>query len=159
MKVIFINDSTSSPNWGDRAAATSLKRMIREAGGDVILSITETELTRTLLTEPQAEVWDRPVHRRGRDYFGLLVPPAVPRLGHRLAGRLGFPRGHRVPERWDGFPAAARAFVNDSEAWPSLRGAARLADVAIIHGDGAMVANGNIPRTMLFLAYVFDNDV
>ncbi len=154
MKVIFINDSTSNPNWGDRAAATSLRRMIRDAGGDIILSISEADLARPLLGEPRVEAEAEPVRRGVRDYATLLVPPAVPRLGRRLAARLGLPRGHRVPERWEGFPAAARAFADDPDAWPSLFAAARQAAVAVIHGDGAMVGNGTVPRTMLFLAYV-----
>jgi len=33
LKVLFINDSTTSANWGDRAAATSLKSMVAAAGG------------------------------------------------------------------------------------------------------------------------------
>ena len=44
MKVLLINDSTSNPNWGDRAAATALKLMINKLGGDIIDIFSEDEL-------------------------------------------------------------------------------------------------------------------
>ena len=60
-----------------------------------------------------------------------------------------------IPERWEGFPDAAKAVLEArTGTWPSLVGAIRAADVAVIHGDGAMVGNGIIPRTDLFLAYL-----
>ena len=43
--------STSSSNWGDRAAAFSLKAMVAEAGGDVSGIITEEDLARTQFGE------------------------------------------------------------------------------------------------------------
>ena len=44
MKVLLINDSTSNPNWGDRAAAIALKKMISDSGGNIITTISEDDL-------------------------------------------------------------------------------------------------------------------
>jgi len=44
MNVLLINDSTSNPNWGDRAAAVSLKKMITMVGGNIIDTFSENEL-------------------------------------------------------------------------------------------------------------------
>ena len=54
MKVLFINDSTSNSNWGDRAAAFSLKAMVAEAGASISGIITEEDLARTQFGEPSA---------------------------------------------------------------------------------------------------------
>ena len=55
LKVLFINDSTSSANWGDRAAAFSLKAMVAEAGAEISGIITEDDLARTQFGEPQQD--------------------------------------------------------------------------------------------------------
>ena len=51
LKVLFINDSTSSANWGDRAAAFSLKAMVAEAGATISGIITEDDLGQTRFGE------------------------------------------------------------------------------------------------------------
>ena len=42
--VLLINDSSSNPNWGDRAAAIALKRMIAACGGTLGGIVTEDAL-------------------------------------------------------------------------------------------------------------------
>ena len=39
MRVLLLNDSTTYPNWGGRAATISLRLMIREVGGEIIKSV------------------------------------------------------------------------------------------------------------------------
>ena len=41
MKVLFVNDSTSNPNWGDRAAAIALRMLIASLGGRIEYTPTE----------------------------------------------------------------------------------------------------------------------
>jgi hypothetical protein len=53
LKVLFINDSTSSANWGDRAAGFSLKAMVVEAGAKISGIITEEDLDLTQFGEPR----------------------------------------------------------------------------------------------------------
>ena len=55
LKVLFVNDSTSSSNWGDRAAAFSLKAMVAEAGATISGVITEDDLGLTQFGEPSAD--------------------------------------------------------------------------------------------------------
>ncbi len=60
-----------------------------------------------------------------------------------------------IPERWEDVGRAADLVMGASPApWPWLRAAIQEADLVVIHGDGAMVGDGIIPRTDLFLAYL-----
>jgi hypothetical protein len=49
MKVLFVNNSTSNPNWGDRAAAIALRMMITSQGGRIDYALTELQLSATQL--------------------------------------------------------------------------------------------------------------
>ena len=63
------------------------------------------------------------------------------------------PANRCIPEKWESFEESAKAVLKN-EAWQPLLRAIEVADVAVIHGDGAMVDFGIIPRTDLFLAYL-----
>lgn len=153
MKVLFINDSTSNPNWGDRAAAVSLRAMISAVGGEIIASITEHDLrvstffNESFLPEDNAET-------SGRAIIKLLLPPLVLRMRRRLVADPDVTPANRcVPETWDSFAESAKAVLSN-KVWHPLLKAIEAADVAVIHGDGAMVDIGIIPRTDLFLTYL-----
>ena len=49
MKVLFINDSSTTPNWGGRAATTALRTMIVQSGGDIFKTITLGDLASSSL--------------------------------------------------------------------------------------------------------------
>jgi hypothetical protein len=152
LKVLFINDSTSSANWGDRAAAFSLKAMVQEAGARITGIITEEDLARTQFGEP-------PKGRHvdgGRALLRWMLPPVVLSARRRVFRGVDLTSGNRViPERWEGFgPAADAVMATPDGPWPWLRAAIRHANLVVIHGDGAMTGEGIIPRTDLFLAYL-----
>jgi hypothetical protein len=154
LRVLFVNDSTSSANWGDRAAAFSLKAMVAEAGATISGIITEDDLARTQFGErPKARA--SPEDRR-RAVLRSLVPPAVLGARRRVFRDVDLSADNRViPERWHGFRRAADWVITTPDGpWPWLRAAIRGADLVVIHGDGAMVGDGIIPRTDLFLAYL-----
>jgi len=54
-KVLFINDSAGQRNWGDRAAAVSLRAMIGSLGGEIVAAITEAELHSSSFLEPPSD--------------------------------------------------------------------------------------------------------
>ncbi len=74
MKVLFVNDSTSSSNWGDRAAAFSLKAMVADAGARISGIITEEDLAQTRFGEPSADE-DSPGLRRAM--LRSITPPVI----------------------------------------------------------------------------------
>ena len=154
MKALFINDSTSNPNWGDRAAAFALKAMVAEAGAKISGVITEDDLARTQFGGPEkgrnpSEDWRRAITR-------WMVPPGMLGARRRLFKGEDMTADNRViPDRWEDFGRAADLVVATLVGpWPWLRAAIRQADLVVIHGDGAMVGEGIIPRTDLFLAYL-----
>ena len=153
LKVLFINDSTSSSNWGDRAAAFSLKAMVAEAGATISGVITEDDLGLTRFGEPSADE-DSPGLRRAM--LRSITPPVVLGARRRVFRDVDVTPDNRViPHRWEGFRRAADLVMRAPDGpWPWLREAIRLADLVVIHGDGAMVGDGIIPRTDLFLSYL-----
>jgi hypothetical protein len=153
LKVLFVNDSTSSSNWGDRAAAISLKAMVADAGASISGIITEEDLARTRFGEPSADE-DSPGLRRAM--LRSITPPVVLRARRRVFKDVDLTADNRViPERWEGFRGAADSVLATPDGpWPWLREAIQLADLVVIHGGGAMVGEGIIPRTDLFLAYL-----
>ena len=154
MKVLFINDSTSSANWGDRAAAFSLKAMVAGAGANISGIITEEDLALTRFGRP-------PKHHQssmhgGRAILRSLIPPVLLAARRRVLKGVDLTADNRViPERWEGFGRAADLVMAAPDGpWPWLRAAIREAHLVVIHGDGAMTGEGIIPRTDLFLAYL-----
>jgi polysaccharide pyruvyl transferase WcaK-like protein len=155
LRVLFINDSTTSPNWGDRASAVSVMAMIRAAGGQISHAVTEDELRfSTFATATPVPGGEN--QSKVREVATLCIPPVLFGIRRRVLSRLGNLRPSRlIPERWEDFQHCANEVLQEQRhAWPVLLRAIEGADVAVIHGDGAMVGNGVIPRTDLFLAYL-----
>ena len=154
MKVLFINDSTSSPNWGDRAAAVSLMAMTSSRGGQIVHSISERGLIDASLGERRASGVRAPKGRAWR-VAAAFVPPAPEKIWLRVTERRGGSRESRlIPRRWADFERAADLVLAKKDLWPALRSMLPSVDLAVIHGDGAMVNNGPHPRAILFLTYL-----
>jgi len=154
MRVLYINDATSNRNWGDRAAASSLRALLRSAGGEIVHTIREDELASTAFRERsdgRADAARGALKERLRPW----LPPAL--LGVRARLLRDAPSANEdpaIPRRWAEFEPLAQAAVADDGPWPELIEAIRGCDVAVIHGDGCMEGIGIIPRTELFLSYL-----
>jgi len=154
VRILFINDATSNPNWGDRAASTSLRQRIGEAGGEVVFAFTERELMNVTLGAPQ--VIDNPPRRSvWHEVVRGITPPLAARVGTRVMRRFGPAIGPRlVPRRWTGFARAVDTVMRPDGPWSNLLNALQRVDAVVVHGDGAMVGNGVLPRVMLLIAHV-----
>ena len=165
MNVLLINDSSSNPNWGDRAAAMALKQMIMACGGTISSVITEDDLRDSrFLRESLAEPVAAPAKRSVKDWARLLLPPVVLKLREHLLHQLkDSDEAGPIPLRLDGFDHYVDIFLRDQAAYGGLLDAIETADIVVIHGDGCMVGNGILPRSELFLSYLiktqFDNPV
>ena len=150
MKVFFVNDSTSNHNWGDRAAAISLKHMITLSGGTICDALTEDALKQSSFKEPLEDI-----SGVGAKVIRLLTPPAVWSVKRRLTRYLSESEAKDViPRRWDEFDLRAQLLLEHSSLYPRLLASVRESDVIVIHGDGSMVGNPRIARAELFLAYL-----
>lgn len=149
MKVLFVNDSTSNCNWGDRAAAISLKHMVAQYGATICHTITEDALVHSSFREPLEET-----PRIGAKILRLLTPPAVRSVQQRLNRYLPEKESHDIiPLRWDEFASRAKLLLGQEHLYTKLLAGLRESDIIVIHGDGAMVGNPRIARGELFLAY------
>lgn len=150
MKVFFVNDSTSNHNWGDRAAAISLKFMITQYGGTICDAVTEDALKQSSFKEPIKEV-----PRVGEKIIRLLTPPAVWSLKQRLIPYLPESRNEDIiPQRWNEFDLCAQLLLERGALYTGLLTGIKESEVIVIHGDGSMVGNPRIARAELFLAYL-----
>jgi polysaccharide pyruvyl transferase WcaK-like protein len=155
VKVLFINDSSSSSNWGDRAAAVSLRAMIEQSGGRIVFTVTEEDLWHSTFGAPSSEppaVQSEESSARNR--AKLFVPPIVLHARRRVL-RLDEAGAERlIPETWDDFERAAAKVGGERDyGWPELLQAMAEADLAVIHG-ASLHGNGILQRTDLFLAYL-----
>ena len=146
MKVLFVNDSTSNPNWGDRAAAMALEEMLVEAGHEIVARITEDDL---------------------RDGTAFELPPRMTALPsadaplteifraklRRKLERRSIPRSV-VPGEASEFEPRMREFERDHVRFGALQHSIESCDAVVIHGDGAMAGPSTNARSQLFLAYV-----
>jgi hypothetical protein len=155
VKVLFINDSTTNSNWGDRAAAISLKEMVAAKGGRITYTVSEDDLALSSFGRRLAYMEEAP-RNRARELARLVAPRFMLRARRRLLKNVDLtPANRMIPDRWEDFERSAKTVLEaDDGTWPDLLAGARDADVAVIHGDGAMVGNGIIPRTDLFLTYL-----
>jgi len=155
LNVLLINDSTTNTNWGDRAAAISLMAMIGATGGRIVHAVTEDELRFSAFGKTPS-LPDRGSRDRVREIVKQCIPPILLSIRRKvLSRRDGAGASRLIPERWEDLEGSARAVCREQGyGWPDLLRAIDSADVAVIHGDGAMVGNGIIPRTDLFLTYL-----
>lgn len=155
MKVLLINDSTTNSNWGDRAAAISLKAMIRARGGEITHTVSEDDLELSSFKAHFSQIEEG--HGSGvREMVKSLIPPILLGVKRRMfKGVDNTPANRLIPEKWEEFDGSVERVLREKKYfWPDLLKGIEEMDVAVIHGDGAMVDNGVIPRTDLFLTYI-----
>lgn len=156
MKVLFINDSTSSSNWGDRAAASSLMEMARARGARFIRVVTEQNIWDSSF-EPESGHFSEPVESRSHSLARRYLPPAALDARRWLLARRrkgGQDQHELIPAAWDDFAAAGqRVALVPGHGWPQLLDAMADAEVVLIHG-ASLHGDLLIPKTILFLAYL-----
>jgi polysaccharide pyruvyl transferase WcaK-like protein len=158
MNVLLINDSSSNPNWGDRAAAIALKRMIAASGATITGIITEEDLRDSRFSgEATVEFEPKEGGRSIKDWASMFLPPVLLKLRgkilNRLQGANAEPTGP-IPLTMDDFERCAGLFLRERVIHGILLDAIEKAEVVVIHGDGCMVGNGILPRSELFLSYL-----
>lgn len=154
MKVLLINDGTSSPNWGDRAAGFALRAMVSERGGDIIHTISEDDLYRSSLDGDRGASVQQG-ERNTREIAKLFIPPLVLKLRRKLFPNVDRTREFAfIPGRWDDYGACAARVLGRKAPWPKLMQSLEEIDLAVVNGTGGIKGNRVLPRTLLFLSYV-----
>lgn len=158
MKVFFVNDSTSNPNWGDRAAASSLKQMIGEYGGVILGGLTEQQLALSSLSDHDWGLMGAPTQSGIKECVKQLIPPILLTARRTVKARFGqsggsWP-GDIVPQSWAEFDRQVDLLLQRSSDYSILTGLIKESDVVLIHGNGCMTGNPRIARAELFLAFL-----
>jgi polysaccharide pyruvyl transferase WcaK-like protein len=151
MNVLFINDSTTYPNWGGRAATVSLRMMIRQLGGNIVKSISIDDLERSSLDHRVAS--KATGKRSARETVGLFIPPVLPKLRRRLMpGVDRAAESQFIPRTWGDYDRCVERVLGKETPWPELLRSLGDIDVAVVFGDGDIYGNNLLPRTLLFLS-------
>jgi polysaccharide pyruvyl transferase WcaK-like protein len=158
VKILFVNDSTSSSNWGDRAAAVALAAMAKECGGEIVYRVTEQNLWDACFSEGSpCSIEEAASVRRSRELARTYLPPAVLEARRRLlAWRDGVGQDQHalIPASWDAYEAfAERVLREKGYGWPVLLGAMDDADVMLVHG-ASLHGEIYLVRAILFLIYL-----
>ena len=163
MKVFFVNDSSDNSNWGDRAAATTLKWMVKEVGGEIIETLYEGDLKTGDLSKPPQAMNSRDADGAQRGLKKALrsfIPPIAYEFKNKLARRWRLTDYHsRIPNTIEQFESCREQVHSDSNYWIPLLTTLQKMDIAIIHGNGAMKGGRRMPRSILFLAYLIKKEV
>ena len=157
MNVLYINDSTTYPNWGGRAASIALRNMIEGSGGTIpcTLFIDQLEYSRFEPPRPARAITNRRITER----LKLLIPPAVPALRRKLARQDSGVKGSPlIPRDWAEYDRCAKAVLGSEPPWPNLLKAFSEADVAVVFGDGDVYGNHVLVRTLLFFSYLMKRE-
>jgi polysaccharide pyruvyl transferase WcaK-like protein len=158
MKVLFVNDSTSSSNWGDRAAAVALMHLVRECGGEIVFKVTEKNLWDAWFGDDASCDLDVAASPSpGRKLARHYLPPAVLAVRRQILARrdgVGQDQHALIPAAWGAYEAFATRVCREGRCgWPDLVQAMGGADVMVIHG-ASLHGELYVARAMLFLAYL-----
>lgn len=157
MNILFINDSTSNHNWGDRAAAIALKKMVSDRGGKITALLTEDELKKSRFSEGDSGDGTHSDHDAIKKIAKLFIPPVVLKVREKILMRLDpspEDRGDIIPARWEEFDERAETVLDARARYFSLLTAIENSDMAVIHGGGCMTGITRIARAELFLSYL-----
>ena len=157
MKVLLVNDSTSNPNWGDRAAAIALKRLILESGGKIVGVLTEEYLKRSLFYKKRV-IKEKNTNGVIQKFANNLLPPVCTKLGKKIVSYLDSKKSmvesDLIPTKWEEFDRNYKQVLKEKNMFTALTRLMKNVDLMIIHGDGCMVGNTRIARALFFLTYI-----
>ena len=155
MKVVLINDSSCNPNWGDRAAAIALKKMILNCGGKIIGTISEDDLRYSNFKNAY-EANEQTIRQGGvKEIIKLFIPPLVLKFNEIIRNYLNPSIGEDIiPDIWEDFERRSKQIFRNNHLYSNMLREFEQSDVIVIHGNGCMTGNGRIPRAELFLTYI-----
>ena len=155
MKVLFVNDSTTSSSWGGRGATVPLRMMIAQSGGDIVRTITIDDLINSSLDLSAPTAPKGTAERNYKEIVRLFVPPVLLQARRAALQRCGVIREDAsIPGSWADYGRCVDKVIGKDTPWPGLLKAIEDVDVAVVHGDGDISGTFVVPRTLLFLSFL-----
>ncbi len=159
--VYFVNDTTTSSNWGCRGTTRALRSLVEATDATIERTAYLDDLHRNErllarlpgVTDWMADVAVDVTGARERTLRGIRAVTGADR-------RDAWKRYESLTSRWDAVPltvdeydAAARR-VLDGELLTEHRDAIRACDIVVINGEGSIYDRRRKGRVLLFLAYL-----
>jgi polysaccharide pyruvyl transferase WcaK-like protein len=155
MNVLLINDSSSNPNWGDRAASIALQSILAERGSLLCGSVSEETLSHIGFF--RVPLLDEPIRFESNvaKAIRLITPPLFHLFGKKLSQAWNrTDEDIIIPTVWNKYSEVAERWMRETDNWAALKQGFDAAEVVIVHGDGAIATRSNIAFSMLFLIYL-----
>lgn len=162
--VFFVNDTTTSSNWGCRGTTRALRSMVENTGAEISETLylermdDPRRLAECVVSRESfpARLSKFAFQQLGTEAKALTLLRALPFTNRRDA----YKRYESLTGRWDTlpvefeeYPAAAEA-VERGELFAAERAAIEKSDVVLINGEGSVYDRQRKGRMMFFLAYL-----
>jgi len=147
MKILLVNDTSDSPNWGARATSFTLKKMIADTGDHSIQTFGQNNIL---------DLKDgNNFFSSSKDLLKLVIPPIVFTLRQSLLQKLNY-AGQRqsVPRKWEDFENSLTKITNKNHDLTRELQIIQDVDLVMIQGEGCIHGNTFHSRLMLFWGYV-----
>jgi len=155
MKVMLINDSSSNPNWGDRAASIALQHILAESGASLCGSISEDALSRIRFFGNSTHDELVPSESNVAKAIRLVTPPLIKQFAEKIFCIWSRSDDDAVvPTVWSRYGEAVNRWMRETDKWVELKQGLEAADVIIVHGDGSIATRSNVAFSMMFLVYL-----
>lgn len=152
MNILFVNDSSCNPNWGDRAAALTLRNMILQTDCAIASVVTENDLKYSNYKNLRTDGRIQEPHYKKR--LNIIIPPIIMKIIERMKKYRRHTGNQIIPDKAGDFDRYAENAILNKDSYYTIVEGIQKCDLVIIHGNGAMRLNKVIPRSMLFIAYI-----
>ncbi len=158
--IYFINDTTTSENWGCRATTRMLRKQLEEAGGNIkhTMYLSEMKSGKSLIPE-------KVIPKKPKNYLqkqlgiksGLLA--AIRSLGNR-DHREAFKTYESITSLWDDIPGSLSSFescaarIRNEEVHTDIHNSLQDCDLVVINGEGSIYDRRRKGRMILFIGYL-----
>lgn len=159
--VYFVNDTTTSPNWGCRGTTRALRSMVEETGASITGTVHLHDIYgRPLLLSKLPGVSDRLARFVARQADAEDRALSVLRTMTRGDRKRAWAKYETIRSRWDPLPftfgeyeSAARR-VEKGELLSDIATGIRSSDIVVINGEGSIYDRHRKGRYLLFVAYL-----
>jgi len=147
MRVLLINDTSSSPNWGARATSIALKKMITDTGDHSLTNLKQDNV--------QGYRDSRDPVNKFKNILKQFIPPALLELKQKLP--FNFTSSsvfQNTPQKWEDFERLRKKISRDKMGLSEKFQAIARTDIVIIQGEGCIYGNTKHSRMLLFFGYL-----
>jgi hypothetical protein len=153
VKVSYINDTVESYNWGAIAASSGLKKLIKDAEGEIGVNFHQSQI-KNFRFSGTIQNGNMNGHHSAGKYLDLITPPAIPKVYNRLRKAAGFQEEPEISSVWDQFKQFAEDCLTKKNTLSGHFQRMEHTDVTVINGEGCIFGNKFLSKMIFALGYI-----